>query len=338
MWRTAVKRTSIRSSGRYRGRAAIRSPLRGRRSPAAPSTSGSASSFSTTARVHEQSSRSAHERTPDFVEAQRPVLPPREADTRRYADPRRPFERGANPEHGVFAKIRGIEARIDAERGRQSSGAAREIFEFRTRTPPAHQSDAVDRYERADQHRGADPFAFGGNVQAMRRAIHEPDVGVAALHEERRVAFGAAAKGVTRRIADRVRFRLDDASAQATRRQFAHQDLADEKTRKCHGIDGQLAPCEARNRQGAAQRYFNPVPVLKTTTLSVDRTKPLARNFASAAQAAPPSGHTSIPELDASAWVAASASGSSIAIAVPWVARNARRQRNPPRGDGTRKP
>jgi hypothetical protein len=82
---------------------------------------------------------------------------------------------------------------------------------------------------------------------------------------------------------------------------------------------------------------LSPVPVLNTTTVSPLLTKPRSRNFASAAQSAPPSGQTSIP-LFASARVPASASASVTAIAVPFVSRNASRQMKPPSGEGTRNP
>src|SRR5262249_35103349 len=54
-------------------------------------------------------------------------------------------------------------------------------------------------------------------------------------------------------------------------------------------------------RAPAPYRYFNPVPVLKTTTRSAGRMKPLPRSSSRAAQAAPPSGQMSRPEREASA-------------------------------------
>src|SRR5581483_8041623 len=91
-------------------------------------------------------------------------------------------------------------------------------------------------------------------------------------------------------------------------------------------------------REINVQRYFRPVPVLKTTTLSLARTKPLSRSLASAPHAAPPSGQTSMPVLEANSRAAFSDSSSVTVTAVPLVARNARKHTKPPRGEGTRSP
>ena len=51
-------------------------------------------------------------------------------------------------------------------------------------------------------------------------------------------------KGVARRVAHRIGFRLDDSAAHPALRQVVDQCLADQEARKLHGIDGQIGPAK----------------------------------------------------------------------------------------------
>jgi len=61
---------------------------------------------------------------------------------------------------------------------------------------------------------------------------------VAAAEEERVIAGRLAAIGVTRGVADRIGFRLDDAPAEDALRRHPHHDLADQASSELYCVDG----------------------------------------------------------------------------------------------------
>ena len=68
------------------------------------------------------------------------------------------------------------------------------------RRAAAHQLDALERLERANQHRGRRSFRFGHRVHEIVNAVVQVDVGAAGRPVERRVAPRRAGRGVTGRI------------------------------------------------------------------------------------------------------------------------------------------
>ena len=79
------------------------------------------------------------------------------------------------------------------------AGAARPSL-HRPRAAPPHHVDAVERIERADQHRRRRAVRFGDDVHETVDAVVQVDVGVAGRAVERRVARRRARRRVTRRI------------------------------------------------------------------------------------------------------------------------------------------
>jgi len=84
-------------------------------------------------------------------------------------------------------------------------------------------------------------------------SVAEVHVGMAALEKKRFITRREAAEGVRGGIANKVRFCLDDSSAEAALRNFVDERFSDEKFREFDGIDGKVAQAKTANpaRNGA---------------------------------------------------------------------------------------
>ena len=83
----------------------------------------------------------------------------------------------------------------------------------------------AERLQRPDQDTGSHAHGLAGNVQHVRCAIGEIDIGVAAREKERVGPGRLAAIGVTGGIADRIGLGLDDAPAEDVPRASARTTI-----------------------------------------------------------------------------------------------------------------
>jgi hypothetical protein len=97
-------------------------------------------------------------------------------------------------------------------------------------SPPfQHQPHALNRLERADQHRGGVSLGLGHGVHEIVDAVVQVDVGKTRRAIERRIAARRPGSRVTRGIvlAD-IGFRFDDHPGGDAGRRAMHEDLAEE--------------------------------------------------------------------------------------------------------------
>jgi len=120
--------------------------------------------------------------------------------------------------------------------------------------PLLHEFDALQRFERAQQHACPHAGLLAGHVQQIRHAIDEIDVSMAASQEQRAIARSLPAKCMSGGVADDVGFGLDDAPAGATLRGLVHQRLADEIARQLDGICRQRAAPQPAHARCAGNR------------------------------------------------------------------------------------
>src|ERR1700722_10978965 len=112
----------------------------------------------------------------------------------------------------------------DAERLAQAAGARAQQAHVAHATPAAHCRDALERLDRADQHRTGAAFRLAHEVHAPVDAVGAIDVDVAGRAEHHGVALGATAITVPCGIGVVIGLDLDDAAADA----MAQKDRADQ--------------------------------------------------------------------------------------------------------------
>ena len=113
-------------------------------------------------------------------------------------------------------------------------------------TIACHDRDAFERLERPDQDAGADALRFARDIQHPGNPVGEIDIGVSRLEKERTNARRHPSVGVPGGVADDVGLGFDNTAAGYPFRQFAHQQLADEKAGERGRIDRQLRARERR--------------------------------------------------------------------------------------------
>src|SRR5712672_3603510 len=102
--------------------------------------------------------------------------------------------------------------------------------------PTLHERDALERLKGAQQNASAHAGFFARYVHHEAGSIREIHIGVAAAKKERANTGRLAAERMSRRIADRVRFGLNDASAEPPLQVVVDQRLADQVPRQLDGV------------------------------------------------------------------------------------------------------
>jgi hypothetical protein len=194
-----------------------------------------------------KSSRPADESISPLVEPQNQMGVASDSDAAALADGASPANRRSQPDRPFCAKVHAIQTMIDAKRGREAPWTAREIDKPSRAAVARHALDSFDRFNRTQEHPGSDARLFAGNVHHERRTVNKINVGVAVLEEERAIARRRAAKRVAGGIVREIGFGLDDPSTQASRREFAHKRLADQKSRELDGAGWKLVAAQAPN-------------------------------------------------------------------------------------------
>jgi len=118
---------------------------------------------------------------------------------------------------------------------------------LRAGTSRLHELHPIQWLDGAQQHGGPLAFALGGHIEHVACAVDEPHIGMARCAKQRAVVGAHAAVCMTRRIAERIRFRLDEPTTHATLRRVVHKAFADHEPRKLDRIDGQFVARKRRN-------------------------------------------------------------------------------------------
>ncbi len=150
------------------------------------------------------------------------------------------------------AQIQTVSRLLDAHRLSQSPGSAGEIHKARYAAIALHDFDTLDRFERPDQHSGANAGLFARDIHHPARTIGKINVGMASCKKKRAVSRRPASKSVRGRITNGIRFRLDDPPAHPPFSQIVDQCFSEQVTCEFNRIDGKLSTPKAA--QGLPRR------------------------------------------------------------------------------------
>src|SRR5262249_40054356 len=123
--------------------------------------------------------------------------------------------------------------------------AASEVDESHATTAAHHQSDAVQRLQRAQQNSSADPHSFARDIKEIVQAIDKVNVRMSTFKIERPIACGATTQSVSSFIAYHVGFGLDDAPTCRAPRKVVHESFSDQIACEPDCVDGQLGAPKA---------------------------------------------------------------------------------------------
>ena len=121
-------------------------------------------------------------------------------------------------------------AAIDLQSLREAAWTAREIEESGGFAVALHDFGSFERLERANQDGSGGFWRLADDIEHKVRTVVEENVDVAGSKIHGFDARRGPAKVMTGGIARRISFGLDDAAADATRRQIVDDNFADEKT------------------------------------------------------------------------------------------------------------
>src|SRR5277367_955560 len=150
----------------------------------------------------------------------------------------------SEPQRAGLTEVDPVQPAINFQGHAQPSGAPRQVSHSFGAAISLHDRDAIGWLDSPDQDPRAHAGRLAGHVQHERSAVGQIDIRVSALEEERPIARGYAAIGVTRGIADAICLGLNDAAGRHAFRQHPHEHFADEKTSELDGIDGHLSPLQ----------------------------------------------------------------------------------------------
>lgn len=182
-----------------------------------------------------------------FEKAEQLVGGTGDADAHAFAEGARRMADFAEPESFVFAEIHAVVAATDLQSLRKAAWTAREVQEHGGFAMALHHFNSSDGFESANQNGGGSPGRFADDVEHEVRAVVEENVDVAGSEIHGLDARRGAAKMMTRGIARRIGFGLDDAAADAPGREFVHDDFADEETRELDGVRRKLGTANPAN-------------------------------------------------------------------------------------------
>src|SRR5215472_1604444 len=189
----------------------------------------------------------AHERIASFKKAQQFVGSACDADAHAPSDAAHGMVDRAKPEFFVRAEIDSVVAAIDLEGLRETPRPAREVQEFSGFAMPLHDFDSLQRLERADQNGSGGFRALADDVEHEMSAVVEKNMDVARGKIHRADSRRGSPKMMSGRIARRISFGLDDATADPSGRQFVHHHFADQEARKLHGLFGEFRAADSPN-------------------------------------------------------------------------------------------
>lgn len=142
----------------------------------------------------------------------------------------------AEPERPLSAEIETVVTPIDLQGRRQAPRTARQIQKTMGLAVALHELDAFQRFKGADQDGRRDSLGLAHNIQHEMRAIVKENVSMARCEIHRADARCWPAVVMTGGIARRIRFRFNDASAEASGRKFVDDDFPDEEACQSHCI------------------------------------------------------------------------------------------------------
>ena len=162
-----------------------------------------------------------------------------------------------------------VQVQPDAERLGQLARSRAEVLGPLESPPRAHEVEALERLERADQNRRAHALLLADRVQQRMDAVGAVHVGVAGRTEQHARARGQPGVRVAGRLRLVVGLRLDyPPGGAAVREHAADEVLGDLEDRA--GVEGRVGGCE---RGGAAHACASPSPSSPRATPSCSRTR-----------------------------------------------------------------
>jgi hypothetical protein len=150
------------------------------------------------------------------------------------------------------AEIDTIQTPVNGHGRRQSAWTAAEVVECGPSASALHEIDPVQGLQGSKKNSGANPFFLAGNVKRVPIPINKIDVGMPAFQKGGLISLRFAYEGMCRRITDEVGFGFNDPAAHPPLRRYAYEGLADQPTRQCPGIYGQLStlkPSDANHNE-----------------------------------------------------------------------------------------
>jgi hypothetical protein len=133
------------------------------------------------------------------------------------------------PEGAGSAQVGAVERAVNAHGGCEAAGAPGQIQQARGIAVRLHVANALEGLKRPDKDATPDAFDFRTHVEHEVIAITKVDVGMAAAKEHGTISRRWPAKMVSGRVALRIGLGFNDSAAQASARQFAHDNLAYQK-------------------------------------------------------------------------------------------------------------
>ena len=176
--------------------------------------------------------RAAHEQVATLVKAKRKFGRAGDADSNGLADGLDGQVCHAEPERSRGTKVDAVEAAVDAKGGGEAAGATGQVKEVRCFAMALHLSDAFKRLHSAYENGGSRALRFADDVQHEMRAIVEENISMAGSKVHRTDSRRWTAEVVTRGIAGRVGFHLDDAPAETSRGKIVHNNFANQEARE----------------------------------------------------------------------------------------------------------
>ena len=128
----------------------------------------------------------------------------------------------SQPQRPFLAKVKSIELTINPQGGGEPSWAARQVAQALDAAVQLHDANTRQRLKRPDEDTGADPRQLRRDIQHVD-CRSEVDISAPSLEEQRTIASGRSAKGVTCGVPDDIGFGLDNTPADDAFGQCAHQ-------------------------------------------------------------------------------------------------------------------
>jgi len=197
----------------------------------------------------------ADERTAPKIKSQEKVRIPRNADPDALPDFTGFVVTVSEPQRTFAAKIDCIEATINPQRRGESSWSSRQVTQALDAAISPHDRDAFEWFERPDQDAGSDPGHLARDIQHVRGAVGEINIGVPRFEKQRTITPSHPPVGVPGGVADDISLGLNNTTAGDAFRQLPHQHRANEIAGERDRINRQLRASERQTATPTRVRF-----------------------------------------------------------------------------------
>ncbi len=153
----------------------------------------------------------------------------------------------SDPQASAPAQVQPVVPQVDAQGFAQAPRPARQVAQTRGVAGALHVRNAGYWFEGAQQDAGTDAGSFARNVEHIRGAIAQVDIGMTGFQKKGAVARGHAAERMTGRIGLEIGLGLDDASAEQPLARLTDDDLAQKESGERDRIARQHPAVERRH-------------------------------------------------------------------------------------------